>query len=148
MSLEKIEAPFNIDVVQALNEYQTSTGDSRPMHPFTCGNRSEPGHSSEGGDLGLLVATDDGWVCPFCEYTQQWSHAFMADRKAGIPPFPWDKTTPRERDQEKYNRAIKVKQEYVALDARLPCGPGIKVMIDCMNVRILNLEAKLGLLEG
>lgn len=47
-------------------------------HPFTCANRD--GHVAIGGiDAGLLVATNEGWVCPCCEYRQDWAWAFMAE---------------------------------------------------------------------
>jgi hypothetical protein len=25
----------------------------------------------------MLMATSDGWVCPFCDYRQDWAHDFM-----------------------------------------------------------------------
>ena len=45
------------------------------MHPFTCGNRSD--HPVVAGDKGVLVPTVRGWICPFCDYTQDWAHGFM-----------------------------------------------------------------------
>jgi hypothetical protein len=27
---------------------------------------------------GVLVATPECWVCPYCDYTQDWAHEFMA----------------------------------------------------------------------
>ena len=27
----------------------------------------------------VLIATPDGWICPSCDYTQDWAHGFMAD---------------------------------------------------------------------
>ncbi len=46
------------------------------MHPFTCANRSN--HPFVAGDYGVLVPTVRGWICPFCDYTQNWAHGFMA----------------------------------------------------------------------
>jgi hypothetical protein len=46
-----------------------------PMHPFTCPNRG--GHPEVAGDKGILVPTVRGWICPFCDYTQDWAHDFM-----------------------------------------------------------------------
>jgi hypothetical protein len=57
-----IYAPWTDDEVESLNQYQRSG----VMHPFTCGRS----HSS-------LIATNDGWICPNCEYTQDWCHEFM-----------------------------------------------------------------------
>jgi hypothetical protein len=63
---EKISAPWTDEQVTNLNAYQQ--GDV--WHPFTCGNDSR--HRD-------LVATRDGWICPDCDYTQNWAHGFMAD---------------------------------------------------------------------
>lgn len=32
-----------------------------------------------------LVATDDGWICPTCDYVQEWAWAFMADPRNAQP---------------------------------------------------------------
>lgn len=74
------QAPFSEIDVQRLNEYQTSTGPGVPFHPFTCGNRDDGEHSAVGGDTGILIATQEGWVCPHCGYTQDWAHVFMTQR--------------------------------------------------------------------
>lgn len=60
------EAPFTPEQVESLNGFQKCGC----VHPFTCGGdkcRSD------------LVATEEGWVCPNCDYTQNWAHEFMAD---------------------------------------------------------------------
>lgn len=93
----KIQAPFTPAQVQYLNERQCHVDGSMPIHPFTCPNRGdgitydESGaadvslatHSTEGGDRGLLIATEQGWICPHCGYTQPWAYALMAE-----PPVP------------------------------------------------------------
>lgn len=63
----KIYAPWTEREVKALNKYQ----EARIMHPFTCGEE----HLSEA----VLVATEDGWICPvpLCYYTQNWAWDFM-----------------------------------------------------------------------
>jgi hypothetical protein len=68
-----IFAPFTDEQVVQLNRYQTAGR----MHPFTCG-----GEQHHGGPT--LTATPEGWVCPdqACTYTQNWAHAFMADKDA------------------------------------------------------------------
>lgn len=38
-------------------------------HPYTCGNRSDGNHRWT-HDKGVLVPTNDGWVCLDCDYTQ------------------------------------------------------------------------------
>jgi hypothetical protein len=37
-------------------------------HPYTCGgNRTDANHLD--GE-GILIATKDGWICPYCDYKQ------------------------------------------------------------------------------
>jgi hypothetical protein len=50
------------------------------MHPFTCGNRAD--HPVIAGDHDVLVPTTRGWICPICDYTQDWAHGFI---KSGPP---------------------------------------------------------------
>jgi hypothetical protein len=62
---------FTPDEVKSLNEYQQAGA----FHPFTCGgDRTDENHLD--GE-GLLVATEDGWICPYCDYKQGWAHDFM-----------------------------------------------------------------------
>lgn len=65
-----VRAPWTESQVENLNIYQNIG----IMHPFTCGKRD---NLHEKGDL--LVATTEGWICPSCDYTQDWAHAFMVD---------------------------------------------------------------------
>ena len=51
------------------------------FHPFTCANRGDGKHREVGTDLGMLFPTVRGWICPFCDYTQDWAHAFMKSEK-------------------------------------------------------------------
>ena len=41
------------------------------MHPYTCPHRHD--HPVIAGDKGILVPTVRGWICPFCDYTQDWA---------------------------------------------------------------------------
>jgi hypothetical protein len=45
------------------------------VHPFTCGQRDD--HPVVDGEKGLLIPTRSGWICPYCDYTQDWAHDFM-----------------------------------------------------------------------
>jgi hypothetical protein len=65
---------FTPDEVESLNAYQKSG----MFHPFTCGsgNRTDDKHLD--GE-GILVATEDGWTCSYCEYKQDWAHDWMKD---------------------------------------------------------------------
>jgi hypothetical protein len=69
------------DQILRLNEWQTAG----QFHPFTCPNRGDGKHRIFNGDLGALVATRAGWICPWCDYTQSWAHGFMA---SAPPPSP------------------------------------------------------------
>jgi hypothetical protein len=79
----KIEAPWTVDQVVALNSWQRR-GD---VHPFTCGgDRTDADHrayaTEHNQDMGELVATLNGWFCPVCSYRQTWAHDFMFKRDA------------------------------------------------------------------
>jgi hypothetical protein len=73
-----IKAPWTAEQVVKLNEFQNAGY----VHPFTCPNRDE-GHGEFNGDKGALVATVRGWICPFCDYAQDWAHDGM---DKGAPP--------------------------------------------------------------
>ena len=65
-----LRAPWPAQTVAALNDYQAAGW----FHPFTCPVFN---HQAD------LVATADGWICPDCDYTQDWAWPFMA---APCPP--------------------------------------------------------------
>jgi len=66
-------APWTQEQVDRLNEFQRSG----KFHPFTCGgNRTDEKHLD--GE-GVLVATVNGWMCPYCDYRQDWVHQFMLE---------------------------------------------------------------------
>ncbi len=72
------ESPaFTPDEVVNLDNYQRAG----QMHPFTCPNRDRVTHRDMAGDLGALIPTVRGWICPFCDYTQNWAHDFMKRRR-------------------------------------------------------------------
>lgn len=60
-----IRAPWAPEHVAALRRHQA---DPR-FHPYTCENRGDGKHYEDG----LLVPTAEGWVCPWCSYTQAWA---------------------------------------------------------------------------
>lgn len=77
---DRIVAPFTPEQVAGLNAHQQA----RRGHPFTCGNdRRDAAHrayqAEHGGDFGQLVATEAGWICPVCGYTQIWAWRWMSD---------------------------------------------------------------------
>lgn len=90
----KVVAPFTDDQVKSLNDYQVSG----VMHPFTCGGCRDRLGIREGKFVNdrLLVATPAGWVCPTCDYTQDWAWAWMADEtweQYKIPGFTYGERT-------------------------------------------------------
>jgi glutaredoxin len=74
---KKPEPPqiFTPDEVVKLAAYQANDF----WHPFTCPNRSDGNHRYVFGDVGALVPTTRGWICPFCDYTQNWAHSAMLE---------------------------------------------------------------------
>ncbi len=75
-------APWLPEEVRILNINQIS-GD---VHPFTCVNRNDGTHRWT-IDLGALIATEAGWICLDCDYTQDWCHDFQLKR---LPPSAFD----------------------------------------------------------
>ena len=67
-----VRAPFTVDQVKSLSDWQNNGR----VHPFMCGS-----HSGLGS---VLVPTVRGWICQFCEYTQEWAHDFMLDGTFGL----------------------------------------------------------------
>ena len=66
-------ADMTPDDIQALNKHQNRNN----RHSFICPNRGDGTHREFNGDLGALVATYRGWICPWCDYTQDWAHESM-----------------------------------------------------------------------
>jgi len=68
---------FSKETVDKLNEYQ-KTG---IFHPYTCGGsnleecyrRHGKGKTYEEKEC-ILIATEQGWICPCGKYTQNWAH--------------------------------------------------------------------------
>lgn len=54
-------------LVEALNKQQRAG----QVHPFTCGSGRRTDADHKDGE-GVLVATEDGWMCPYCDYRQDW----------------------------------------------------------------------------
>lgn len=79
-----INAPFTLEQIEKLNEYQTKG----MFHPFTCCSPGDipeclrackkvDGQIIKGSSDGVLIATTKGWVCPCGKYTQDWAYNFM-----------------------------------------------------------------------
>lgn len=61
------KAPWTPAEVDALNARQNNA----LMHPYTCGSGRRTDADHKDGE-GILVATPDGWACPYCDYRQDW----------------------------------------------------------------------------
>lgn len=72
MRSERVEPPWTKTIVDSLNAYQRAAS----MHPYTCGKDSHH----------VLLATEDGWVCPYDDYTQNWAHLSMTWPEPKIVP--------------------------------------------------------------
>jgi hypothetical protein len=72
---ERTEPPWTPEQVAALNRYQHGGW----FHPFTCAHCRDADPRWPSPDEHILVATEDGWTCPTCDYTQHWAHGFMFD---------------------------------------------------------------------
>lgn len=55
-------APWTPEEVEILKKYQ----DCEYFHPYTCHCHGDDGQHPN------LVPTVDGWVCPKCDYKQDW----------------------------------------------------------------------------
>ncbi len=73
--MDKITAPFTKEQVKALNEYQQKGF----FHPFTC-CAYEGCKRGQDVNEGILIAAEEGWICPCGKYKQNWAHAFMAEK--------------------------------------------------------------------
>lgn len=57
--------------------------------------RIPTGIGREGGDLGVMIATPSGWVCPYCGGTRDWAWSGMATPSDLTPPFPPEQSEAR-----------------------------------------------------
>lgn len=63
--MESIKSPWTEEQVILLNRFQNTAN----VHPFTC----LICHDTN------LFARTDGWICPNCDYTQNWAMSLMMD---------------------------------------------------------------------
>lgn len=83
--MDQIKAPFTDEQVKALNEFQKKGR----FHPFTCCSPQEIKECKRANDegdtyeekQGILIATNEGWVCPCGKYKQEWAHKLMIESR-------------------------------------------------------------------
>lgn len=75
--MNEIKKPFTEEQVEKLTQFQNSG----KFHPFTCDRQADecevnikPRDYSKDG---VLIATENGWVCPCGKYKQDWCYSFM-----------------------------------------------------------------------
>lgn len=73
---DNIQRPVRYDI-RKLNQHQHSGR----THPFTCGRKRTDEHHLDGE--GILLATPQGWMCPYCDYRQKYNQL-----EADISAFP------------------------------------------------------------
>jgi hypothetical protein len=62
---------FTADEVKSLNAFQRAG----VRHPFVCCKNNRDANHLDGE--GVLVATEHGWICLYCDYTQDWARSSM-----------------------------------------------------------------------
>ncbi|TXT28227.1 MAG: hypothetical protein FD131_3360 [Rhodocyclaceae bacterium] len=152
----KINTPFTPAQVQVLNERQVHVDGSIPIHPSTCPNRGDgitydaagnaddtvAIHGTEGGDRGVLIATEIGWVCPHCDYRQDWAHAAMAERP--VPVGEMFKDFPTIAEIYGAVRPEELNPLIVNYRAQAAQGrPGAEVMWFCLELRRMTLAGNM-----
>ena len=134
--MEHLNAPFDASACDRLNQFQVRVNAGFQGHPFTCANRSDGKHGEEGGDLGVLIATEQGWVCPHCEYTQQWAHpAMVSDLPSGLPD--WLEQAQLQQIPERLGKVIAA---YERLEQVTPGLPGVTDMLQALKNRETELK--------
>ena len=68
---EPAKAVFTADEVKSLNAFQRAG----VRHPYTC--RWDHRDADHLDGEGVLLATERGWICLYCDYTQDWASASM-----------------------------------------------------------------------
>lgn len=147
------KAPFSASEVQYMNERQVHVSIDVPVHPYTCPNRSagvvygllggvadytNATHGTEGGDRGILIATESGLVCPYCGYVQEFAEQRMLEE-----PRPLNRRFPVARDLEDLFGAVSGERidiliaEYRALAAA--GRPVAEIMSRCLARRRLTI---------
>lgn len=67
-----IKAPFSAEQIAALNDYQYWNS-----KPLTCKNGHKHPPMYALGAQGMMVATQRGFICPYCDHTQDWADGSM-----------------------------------------------------------------------
>jgi hypothetical protein len=67
--MSELSKDFSKSNVEKLNEYQNN----KSVHPFTCNGKNCK--KTIENNFGILIATEEGWICQCSDYKQHWFHS-------------------------------------------------------------------------
>ena len=138
---EKRTAPWTDEQVAALNLFQLETR----VAPLCGGDRTDDAHrayqAEHGGNLGQLVATKDGLVCPVCGYRLQWAHGSWLPPPPSSPAMPSEGQIIEPDDYGEYLRRERTHSRYGYMQWQLAKAANKRA--DQAEARALAAEAAL-----
>jgi hypothetical protein len=137
-SPHSLRSPFSDADQLSINAAQLYLGDGLVTIKLTCRKRQDAPHGEHGGDMGLLVATQRGLVCPYCDFVQDWAPSFMA--ALADPVFA---VIAEKEIQLKLKSANKHRKEYLALLLEDAGNEAALAMIEAIDHRIEVLKSRL-----
>ncbi|MBD8088795.1 hypothetical protein IFT48_02300 [Pseudomonas fluorescens] len=75
---DRIGGPLTQDQIYYIHQHQLWIKDGLADLKFTCRQRHDSYHGEEGGDMGLLLADEQGLACPYCDFRQPEFHSALA----------------------------------------------------------------------
>lgn len=137
-SPHSLRSPFSDADQRSINAAQLYLGDGLVTIKMTCRKRQDAPHGEHGGDMGLLVATQRGLVCPYCDFVQDWAPSFMA--ALADPVFA---VIAEKEIQYRIERANAYRQEYLELLQEDAGNEAAQAMIQAIDHRIEVLKSRL-----
>lgn len=93
-----LKAPWTEEHVKNLQSFQKY----KFLHPYTCGGNRKDKHHLDGE--GILVPTVNGWICPYCSYTQDTCHESIASQFwETVYEIDWDEISDIKKSIAKIN---------------------------------------------
>lgn len=132
-----IEAPLTPDQIYFVHQHQMWIKDGLASIKFTCRQRHDSPHGKEGGDLGVLLANEQGLACPYCDYRQPEFHSSLAS----LPSIPYAAISIEDIDWL-LARARGHQEEYLALNDRMGGSPLVEGLLLSLRARIEELESR------
>lgn len=129
-----VAPPWPPCFVQVLNVAQTGTQSGSATPAFVCAAREDGRHGQEGGQLGVLIATTEGWVCPHCDHVQDRGYALPKTRGAAQSNGPQGTALPEPTREQGVSRVEARIAAYADLAAR--GARGADVMLRSLHARL------------